>query len=70
MALLDQEPGRLLKELGGTASLMAKVPDLRPRLGKRRSARLNVSAETDSDFQPQDYYRSESKYDVFNLPKF
>ena len=33
MALLDEKAGRLSKELGGTASLRAKVLDLRPRLG-------------------------------------
>jgi hypothetical protein len=33
VALLNEEAGRLSEELGGTASLMAKVLDLRPRLG-------------------------------------
>jgi hypothetical protein len=39
MIVLNEEAGRLSKELGGTAKLMAKGLDLRPRLGteKRRA---------------------------------
>jgi hypothetical protein len=36
MAVLNEEAERISKELGGTAKLMAKGIDLRPRLEKKR----------------------------------
>src|ERR1700688_3756029 len=39
MVILNEEAERISKELGGTAKLMAKGLDLRPRLGMESSAR-------------------------------
>jgi hypothetical protein len=39
MAVLNEEAERLSKELGGTAKLMAKGLDLRPRLRTEKGPR-------------------------------